>query len=378
MNFRNPLLLALLVLSLISAAPTMASDGDANASGDDAWWEIPYPQSLDPAALPENQSWIAVDGNRLVDQSGNPVILRGFNIADPHKLHRDGRWNDEIFDAAKSWGANAVRIPIHPVSWRKNGPSWILARIDEAVHWANARDLYLIIDWHSIGNLDTELFQHPMYETTFSETMNFWRDVALRYRNIPTVAVYELFNEPTHNYIGVNPESLGRYDWNRWREMMEELIDLVRTYNPRAVPLVAGFDWAYDLREIAERPIRRENIAYASHPYPQKGGLTEPTQETFFAQWDRHWGFAAKEYPLILTEVGWATSTEPGAHVPVIHDDNTYGPSLMEYSDRHGISLIVWNLDPDWAPSVIKDWDYTPTTQGRFFKEALTSRSEER
>ena len=369
-----PTLFLVLVLSpLLMASETQGNGLSAAASTNtNAWWKIPYPTSLDVSTLPKPQSWITVEGSNLVDDGGEAVVLRGFNIADPQKLHGSKRWNEEIFDVARSWGANTVRVPIHPLSWRHNGKNWMLARLDEAVLWANERGMYLIIDWHSIGNLDTELFQHPMYETTFSETMNFWRDVALRYRNIPTIAVYELFNEPTHNYIGVNPESLGRYDWERWREMMEELVDIVRAYNPRAIPLVAGFNWAYDLREIKDRPIRRENVAYTAHPYPQKGGTEEHTQEDYFSQWDEHWGFAASDYPIILSEVGWTSSTDPGAHVPVIHDGNVYGPALIEYADRNGVSVIVWTLDPDWSPAMIKDWSYAPTIQGQFFREAFT------
>jgi hypothetical protein len=30
--------------------------------------------------------------------------------------------------------------------------------------------MYIIIDWHSIGYLPVELFQHSMYDTTMKET----------------------------------------------------------------------------------------------------------------------------------------------------------------------------------------------------------------
>ena len=32
--------------------------------------------------------------------------------------------------------------------------------LDQAVDWANELGLYLILDWHSIGNLKEEKFQH--------------------------------------------------------------------------------------------------------------------------------------------------------------------------------------------------------------------------
>ena len=36
-----------------------------------------------------------------------------------------------------------------------------------------------------------------------------------------------------------------------------------------------------------------------------------------------------------------------------------------------GISFTVWCFDIHWAPTLISDWDFTPTTQGRFFKNYL-------
>ena len=38
---------------------------------------------------------------------------------------------------------------------------------------------------------------------------------------------------------------------------------------------------------------------------------------------------------------------------------------------KKGISFTVWCFDPNWAPMLFSDWDFTPTTQGRFFKDYL-------
>ena len=67
----------------------------------------------------------------------------------------------------------------------------------QAVVWANELELYLILDWHSIGNLKEEKYQHDMYITTMEETKSFWNTVSSRYANEPAVAMYELYNEPT-------------------------------------------------------------------------------------------------------------------------------------------------------------------------------------
>lgn len=335
------------------------------------WWNIPYPTSFDVSQPTNDQSLIKVKGNSFVDESGEEFKFRGVNIADPGKLAYQDRWNKELFEEIERWGANTIRIPIHPLSWRQRGKEWHFARLDEAVRWANELDMYLILDWHSIGNLEAELFQHVMYVTTQAETTQFWRDVALRYKNVPTIAVYELFNEPTNDYIGTGEGSLGKADWTSWRVILEDLIDLVYVYDDTVIPLVGGYNWAYDLTPVADEPVRREGVAYAIHPYPQKAKPEVESRENFFAAWEKTWGYVADTYPMIATEFGWVREDGYGAHAPVIHNDGTYGPNIVEFMDRKGISYTVWVFDPDWSPTMIDDWNFTPSEQGAFFKEVM-------
>jgi lysophospholipase L1-like esterase len=239
------------------------------------------------------------------------------------------------------------------------------------VRWANRRGQYLVVDWHSIGNLNRGLFQHPMYDTSLIETTRFWRAIAHRYRGVPTMAIYELFNEPTDNYIGAGAGSLGKASWDEWRVTMEDLIDLVRVYDPGAVPLVAGFNWAYDLSDVSDKPIRRDGVAYAVHAYPQKAKPDTPDKAALFALWEQQWGHLAERYPLFASEIGWVREDGYNAHIPVIDNSGSYGPMLVEFMEARGISWTVWNFDPEWSPTMISDWDFTATEQGRFFRYVM-------
>lgn len=302
---------------------------------------------------------ISVEGNKFV-ANGTPVVFRGLNVSDPDKLETEGHLNAQHFKEVKNWGANIVRLPVHPNAWRKRGEKGYLDLLDKAVAMAEANNLYVIIDWHSIGNLRTEMYQAAMYETTQKETYEFWRTVAKRYKDNPAVAFFELFNEPT-----VMSGELGTCSWEEWREMMEEIIGIIRACKATTVPLVAGFNWAYDLKEVAAKPIRADGIGYVSHPYPQK--RPKPWEQ----KWTDDWGYVAKDYPLILTEIGFCGADDRGAHVPVISDES-YGDAITRYTADRGISYVVWVFDPNWAPSLFSDWNYTPTRQGRYFKNAMT------
>lgn len=304
-------------------------------------------------------SQVSVRGNQFVTADGKVIVFRGLDTSDPDKLSREGHWNKEYFEAMKSWGANIVRFPVHPTAWRKQGKENYIKLLDQGVQWATESGMYVNIDWHSIGNLRTEMYQSDMYETTQKETFEFWRTMSSHYKNNTTVAFFELFNEPT-----VMNGQIGTCSWQQWKELNEEMITIVRANGAKAIPLVAGFNWAYDLTPVANDPIDAEGIAYVSHPYPMK------REKPWEQKWTADWGFVAKKYPLMLSEIGFSGPNEKGAHVPVISDES-YGEAITRYADENGISYTVWVFDPQWAPMLISDWKYTPTRQGRYFKAAL-------
>ncbi|MBK8504888.1 MAG: cellulase family glycosylhydrolase [Saprospiraceae bacterium] len=303
--------------------------------------------------------WISVQGNSFVTSSGESIIFHGLNSSDPDKLEKSGHWNPEYFAQVKSWGANLVRFPVHPRAWRERGKNEYLKLLDEGIKMAAAEQLHVVIDWHSIGNLRSELFQSDGYITTKAETFEFWRTMAVQYGNNPAVAFFEFFNEPT--------TASGRFgvcSWKEWKEMMEELIVIVRANGAKNIPLIAGFNWAYDLMEVQADPIKFPGIAYVSHPYPQK------RQRPWEPQWEKDWGFVSDQYPVILTEIGFCAATARGAHIPVISDPD-YVEIMTSYCAKKGISYVVWVFDPNWSPMLIEDWTFKPTEAGAVWKEAM-------
>ena len=311
-------------------------------------------QEAEPA-LP----FVRVDGNRFVDEDGQPVAFRGVSFSDPDRLEKEGHWNEEYFDVARSWGANVVRFPIHPQAWRERGERAYLQLLDQGIAWAGEREMYVIIDWHTIGNLRTELFQAPMYNTTLTETLQFWKTIAERYRQNPVVAFYEIFNEPT-TYNG----TLGQMSWTQYAELMEEIIAVIYAHDRMVIPLVGGLNWAYDLSYVRNRPIAASGIAYVAHPYPQK------REQPWEPKWEADFGFVAQTYPVFATELGFMSADGRGAHVPVIGDE-TYGEAIIDFFEERGISWTAWVFDPVWSPQLIENWNFEPTRQGRFFRDKM-------
>jgi endoglucanase len=298
---------------------------------------------------------IQVKSSQFVDPNGKPVLFRGLSISDPDKIEHQGHWSKAHFEKVREMGTMLVRIPVHPVAWRERTPPEYLKLLDQAVQWCTELDMYLIIDWHTIGNLKMELFQDPMYDTTQKETFAFWRTIAQHFRGHNTVAFYELFNEPTL-YSG----RLGRMSWSEWKKLNEDMIALIRAYDSETIPLVAGLDWAYDLTPLHIEPLEAEGIGYVTHPYAHK------RPKPWEPKWEEDFGFAAGRYPILATEFG--LSLPKGATVK----EGDYGKAIITYLEGKGIGWLGWVFDPEWGPNMLRSWDtYELTGGGEFFQQAL-------
>lgn len=298
---------------------------------------------------------VRVAGNRFVDAAGDTMLFRGLSVADPDKLEQEGMWNKKLFVKAKEFGARIVRIPVHPGAWRARTPEKYLLLLDQGIKWCTEESLYVIIDWHSIGNIQQGLYEDPSYYTTLNETFNFWRTMARHFAGNNTVAFFELYNEPTSDF-----GKLGNLSWEKWKTLNENLISLIRAYGCSSIPLVAGFDWAYDLTPLSYAPINAEGIAYVVHPYPHK--RTPPYEP----KWDEDFGFAAERYPVVATELGF-TLGRGGMEGNV-----EYGKAIVGYMESKHISWVWWVFDPLWRPAMLKSWrTFEPTDNGKFFQQAV-------
>jgi aryl-phospho-beta-D-glucosidase BglC (GH1 family) len=306
---------------------------------------------------------ISVKGNKFVDPDGNTVLFRGLAVSDPDKLDMQGHWSRDYFVKIKDMGATLVRIPVHPVAWRERTPVQYLKLLDQAVGWCTELQMHVIIDWHSIGNLETGIFQDPMYETSKQETFNFWRIMARHYAGHNTVAFFELFNEPT-----TYRNQLGPVAWSDWKKSVETEISIIRGYDAQVIPLVAGFDWAYDLTPVHEAPIAAEGIGYTVHPYANK--RSRPWEP----KWEEDFGFVADKYPMIATEFGgFASPNNSSTNAPAGRNPTSadYGPDIIKYLEGKGISWTVWCFDPEWGPSLLRNWDFQLNSSGEFARAAM-------
>ena len=84
--------------------------------------------------------------------------------------------------------------------------------------------------------------------------------------------------------------TLGEVRWERWKQFTEDLISIIYAHDDGVIPLVAGFNWAFEQKGVAAAsPVEQAGVGYVSHPYPQK------TTRPYYEKWNEFFGYVAEK-----------------------------------------------------------------------------------
>ncbi|UXN70798.1 cellulase family glycosylhydrolase [Devosia neptuniae] len=133
---------------------------------------------------------IEISGHRLLWNDA-PLRLCGIAMGDPVYI-RAGRSLDDYRVVAQDWGANCVRISVHPGHWRYD-PVLMAQYLDTDIAAARAQGLFVIVDWHVIGFPDHyEPVPPPewglppdAYLSSIADAIAFWTSMAQRHGDDP-------------------------------------------------------------------------------------------------------------------------------------------------------------------------------------------------
>jgi len=288
-------------------------------------------------------------GHLVLDDSGTTVILKGLMPPDPYKLAGDDNLNRAFFEGMEKTGANVLRIPVHAEHW-ENDEYYLWRYLDPIVMWAGEMHMYVIIDWHSIGNVVTgagaqmpDTRQKPM-----DLALSFWSTTAHYFRDAPNV-IFEVFNEPE----SISPKE--------WKVAAEKLIGAIRAQGADQMVIVGGIDFGRDLSWVLESPVSDGNSAYASHIYPAHAS----------AGWSGWFGNVAEKYPVISTEWGYANSAQTGVPSYLIGNRTDYGEPFLEYLADKGAGWVACWYDDEWLPPMFAEGQDQLTDYGEFVLESL-------
>jgi aryl-phospho-beta-D-glucosidase BglC (GH1 family) len=249
-------------------------------------------------------SFLRVSGSQIVDEQGQEVRLRGVSL---------GGWlNQENFitgfpgnEAAmrravemelgreraaffferflsyfiteadlryiRSLGLSVIRVPFNyrlfeddmrPFEYKDEGFRWL----DRVIGWARAHKLYVILDLHAYPGCQNRGWHsdNPSGEAGFwgqkcfeDRAIALWSELARRYRDEPTVAGYNVMNEPDADDVHL----LNAY--------YRRATDAIRAIDTRHILFLEGNRYSKQF-DVLDAPFDA-NTVYSSHNYVEPG-----------------------------------------------------------------------------------------------------------
>jgi hypothetical protein len=336
--------------------------------------------------LPRAKNGFAAVGNSLIGPDCAPYVVRG--VARPSlewepfgSPHFDQVASE--FMQMKSWGANTVRIPVNQTYWVQSSAHYVPGYrefVIATVAQARAAGLNVIFDLH-IGDRGQQNFdpaQGMPQMPDVNHSLPFWKDVARQFKDDGGV-IFEMYNEPhdvpsdvwlNGGTIAAGPNYAGGPVGEAYQAVgMQQLYDAIRAEGAENLVIAGGTHWGYYLSTINNYRISGYNIAYSAHPYDYDD--KQPNV------WEADWGFMASQVPVIVTEFGAYDCNADG-----------YYTKFLDYAQQKNIGWIAWAwwTPPDVSstysaaereheicqfPSLIRDWNGTPSTTGALIKARL-------
>jgi len=300
--------------------------------------------------------------NRIYNSNGKEIRLVGANVPslDWGTGENVGHLTYELF---ANWNANVVRLCVVPNRWSDS----YKATVDRVVALANSFGKYVILDNHE-------------YVSPTQQTLNFWKDAAVRYKDNPAV-LFGLLNEP-HSV-----------SWDIWlnggvREGVthighQQLVNEIRALDANNIIVAGGLEWGYSLAGISANNFARilvdtpdgRGIMYDSHAYPWKDD-----NQSFSGHATRVLSVAVRA-PVLIGEFG---IEEEGLDVTGWAMNHTvkqmpwYMETVLNWMETHGLHFTAWNFHPNSTPRMVlgdSNWNARQNiTPNQFFGQQVYAR----
>lgn len=249
---------------------------------------------------------LRVDGNRIVSEDGEPVILRGMSLY--WSQWKPEYYNEDCIEWLKEdWKCTVVRaaMAVDAGGYLQN-PEEEKNKVYDVVEACIDLGLYVIIDWH-----DHEAENHE------EEAVAFFSEMAEYYADEPNV-IYEIFNEPL------------QVSWTDVvKPYSEAVIEAIRVYDPDNIIIAGTPSWCQEVTAPVSDPLDYDNIVYALHYYA-----------TTHIQWLRSRSATALSNGLALfvSEFGTCEYTGDG----VIN--YTENEAWFDFMEENMISWCNWSI----------------------------------
>jgi endoglucanase len=250
-----------------------------------------------------NENWLKVSGDKIVNQKGDTVLLRGFGLGG--MLHLEnfingypanenairegllkvlGKEKYELFfrefyknyftrsdaEYIQSLGLNLVRIPVNYRHFEDDMNPGVIKEegfeyLDKVIELCAEYQIYTIIDLHALPGFQNQHWHsdNPTHKALFwvhkdfqDRVLHLWEVIAEHYKNQPWVAGYDLINEPADP---TREKVLPYY---------KKLYEAVRKIDPNHIMFIEGNKYSTEFDIFTEI---WDDVVYTNHDYADPG-----------------------------------------------------------------------------------------------------------
>ena len=262
----------------------------------------------------EETEYLKVDGKDIVTIGGDTIYLRGVNVGgllvterwmcatrlshgttDHYNLtntlyerfgeektqkfwakYRENYWNETDFENCVKMGMNVLRLPFsymnvdpnyHNVR-KKEGQEFNFDVLDDFIEGAAKHHIYVILDLHgAYGSQNGQDHSGQVFATAdevdfysneekMNKTVHLWVELAKHYKDVVTIAAYDILNEPG--------EKAGSTTTRHW-DFFDKCYDAIREIDVDR-PIIMESCW--DGANLPKRSAYGwENVIYSFHNY---------------------------------------------------------------------------------------------------------------
>lgn len=258
---------------------------------------------------------LRTQGNRIVDDSGAPVVLRGANVL---RSEWDLRMDAERkgIPALMTWGGNVIvrGFASDPVN---NTDGSYLAMLDEHVQLAAANGMQVAFAWRSTS------INGPQPLMPGDGAQQALVALARRYRDEPNVMLA----------LQVEPHDVS---WATVQPLFQTMVDAIRVESG-CIVMVPGIDWGRDVSGAINMPVDRTNVVYKTHPYNASSQFHAQFMTAFEAG-----------LPVFVGEFGFITTGGPVMQMADV-------TALLDLTKANGIGWAAWCFDFQGGPALVRD-----------------------
>ncbi len=330
--------------------------------------------------------FLRTDGRSIVDDSGSPVLLRGFGLGgwlvqegymwnihgffgSPNNIESKiidlvGQENsaafyqayyenyiteaDVAFIAGK--GFNALRVPFHYKFFSPSPGEYIqdgFNLIDQLLEWCAEYCVYLILDMHcapgaqntndfsdSDGNV-AGLWVHQSYRDW---AIAIWWYIADYYADEEWIAGFDLLNEPVLS---------SGFTSSQLRQLYIQMTNTIRDVDTNHIIFVEGNWYGNDFTNLT--PPFDDNMAYSFHHY------IGPSHQT---AWLGQYTSMSQNYDIPIWVGEFGENSNHWAHKKVqLFENNNVNWTLWNYKHNGSVTPAVQVVVPNSFDSIIDYWN---------------------